>query len=64
LAVAREHRGLGLGRALLQQAFALFHGRGKSSAGLSTDSRTGALELYEHLGMRVVRSYTHHAKAV
>jgi mycothiol synthase len=62
LAVAREHRGLGLGRALLQRSFALFHEQGKTSVQLSTDSRTGALGLYEHVGMRVVRSYTHHAK--
>jgi mycothiol synthase len=61
LAVEREHRGLGLGRALLQQTFVEFHARGKSSVGLSTDSRTGALGLYEHVGMRVTRSYTHHA---
>lgn len=64
LAVAREHRGRGLGRALLQQAFVNFHARGKRSVGLSTDSRTGALGLYEHVGMDVVRSYTHHAKQV
>jgi mycothiol synthase len=62
LAVAREHRGLGLGRALLQRSFVVFHERGKASVGLSTDSRTGALGLYEHVGMRVARSYTHHAK--
>ena len=62
LAVAREHRGRGLGRALLQQSFVNFHARGKRSVGLSTDSRTGALGLYEHVGMRMVRSYTHHAK--
>ncbi len=62
LAVAREHRGLGLGRALLQRSFVDFHARGKRSVGLSTDSRTGALGLYEHVGMHVVRSYTHHAK--
>ena len=64
LAVAHEHRGRGLGRALLQQAFLNFHARGKRSVGLSTDSRTGVLGLYEHVGMRVVRSYTHHAKQV
>jgi ribosomal protein S18 acetylase RimI-like enzyme len=62
LAVGREHRGRGLGRALLQQAFVRFHARGRASVGLSTDSRTGALGLYEHVGMRVTRSYTHHAK--
>jgi mycothiol synthase len=62
LAVAREHRNLGLGRAMLLRAFELFHARGRASVGLSTDSRTGALGLYEHVGMQVVRSYTHHAR--
>jgi mycothiol synthase len=62
LAVSREHRGAGLGRALLQRAFVEFHGRGRSVVQLSTDSRTGALGLYEHVGMRIVRSYTHYAK--
>jgi mycothiol synthase len=62
LAVSREHRGVGLGRALLQRAFVEFHRRGRSVVQLNTDSRTGALGLYEHVGMRVVRSYTHYAK--
>ena len=31
LAVAREHRGLGLGRALLQRSFVVLHERGKAS---------------------------------
>ncbi|MBA3690426.1 MAG: GNAT family N-acetyltransferase [Actinobacteria bacterium] len=62
MAVAREHRGAGLGRALLQRSFVEFHRRGRSVVQLNTDSRTGALGLYEHVGMRVVRSYTHHAK--
>ena len=62
LAVAREHRGAGLGRALLQRAFVEFHRRGRSVVQLGTDSRAGALGLYEHVGMRVVRSYTHYAK--
>jgi ribosomal protein S18 acetylase RimI-like enzyme len=62
LAVAREHRGLGLGRALLHEAFVRFHAAGKTAVGLSTDSRTGALGLYEHVGMTVKRSYTHHAR--
>jgi hypothetical protein len=35
---------------------------GRSVVQLSTDSRTGALGLYEHVGMRIVRSYTHYAK--
>ena len=32
--------------------------------GLSTDSRTGALTLYERVGMHVTRSYTHYARAL
>jgi len=31
-------------------------------AGVSTDSRTGALGLYERVGMRVVRRYTRYTK--
>jgi len=64
LAVAKEHRGLGLGRALLTESFRRFRERGKRQAGLSTDSRTGALTLYQHVGMRVDRSYTHWSKAL
>lgn len=62
LAVDREHRGRGLGRALLQESFRRFHGMGYRRAGLSTDSRTGALGLYEHVGMRVRSSFTRYTK--
>lgn len=58
LAVARQHRGRGLGRALLAAAFRGFAEHGMASAGLSTDSRTGAKTLYEHIGMTVTESYT------
>ena len=62
LAVRRSHRGRGLGRALLQQAFVSFFDRGAMRARLVTDSRTGALGLYERVGMHVTRWYTHFAK--
>lgn len=62
IAVRKDHRGRGLGRALLQHAFGEFFRRGERRAGLSTDSRTGARTLYEHVGMRVTSSYTHYAK--
>ena len=62
IAVRSDHRGRGLGRALLQHAFRTFFRRGEPTTGLSTDSRTGALELYEHVGMSVTHSYTHYAK--
>jgi mycothiol synthase len=62
IAVRSDRRGRGLGRALLQHAFRAFHRRGERRTGLSTDSRTGALTLYEHVGMSVTHSYTHYAK--
>lgn len=57
LAVARQWRGHGLGRALLQTAFHRFAGRGLSTACLATDSRTGARSLYERAGMQVVHTF-------
>jgi mycothiol synthase len=62
LAVHRDHRGRGLGRALLQESFRRFHAAGYRRCGLSTDSRTGALGLYEHVGMHVRSSYTRWTK--
>lgn len=62
LAVDRAYRGRGLGRALLQESFRRFHGVGYRRAGLSTDSRTGALGLYEHVGMHVRSSFTRYTK--
>lgn len=62
LAVRKDHRGRGLGRGLLQHAFREFFLRAERTTGLSTDSRTGALTLYEHVGMSVTSSYTHYAK--
>jgi mycothiol synthase len=56
VAVQGSHQGRGIGRALLQHAFGFFHGR-EPAVGLSTDSRTGALGLYLHVGMTVRRSY-------
>jgi mycothiol synthase len=64
LAVERSHRGRGLGRALLRHAFRAFGDRGVRRVVLSTDSRTGALGLYEHVGMRVRRTYTQLARAL
>ena len=62
LAVAREHRGRGLARALLQHAFGEIWRRGLRQAGLGTDSRTGARGLYEHVGMHVRKTYGEFAK--
>jgi len=62
LATKGTHRHRGIARALLQSAFAAYHATGRRLVGLSTDSRTGALTLYERIGMRVRRTYTSWAK--
>jgi GNAT superfamily N-acetyltransferase len=62
LAVAREHRGKGLGGALIKGTFAPFAERGRTHGALGTDSRSGAREMYEHLGFTVRTSATHWEK--
>nr|CAA9319900.1 MAG: hypothetical protein AVDCRST_MAG46-765 [uncultured Nocardioidaceae bacterium] len=59
LAVRKDQRGRGLGRALLVAAFREGRSRGAGSAQLSTDSRTGALGVYEHVGMSVTNTFVH-----
>src|SRR5438477_334822 len=61
LAVHRDYRHRGIARALLHQAFVGFARVGRRSCTLSTNSYTGALSLYERVGMRIRRSYTHYA---
>ena len=58
IATAATHRHRGIGRALLQSVFAAYHAGGRRLVGLSTHSQSGALTLYERIGMRVRRSYT------
>ena len=62
LATKATHRRRGIAQALLRTAFGGFYERGRRMAGVSTDSRTGALGLYEKVGMRVVRQYTRYRK--
>ena len=62
LATKATHRQRGIGQALLRTAFAWFHERGRTVVGVETNSRTGALRLYEKVGMRVVRQYTRYSK--
>jgi len=59
IAVRADQRGLGLARALLADAFARAREHGASVSELSTDSRTGALGLYEHVGMHVTQTWRH-----
>jgi len=58
IATLATHRHRGIGRALLQSVFAAYHAQGRRLVGLSTNSQSGALTLYERIGMRVRRSYT------
>ena len=62
LATKATHRHRGIARALLYETFRAFSERGQPACGLSTESRTGALSLYEKVGMHVRRSYTKYTK--
>ncbi len=62
LATKATHRHRGIARAMLHRAFGQYRDLGKMSAELQTDSRTGALGLYEKVGMRVTSSYTNYVK--
>jgi mycothiol synthase len=59
LAVRPAWRGRGLGEALLRQAFTEFHRRGLHTVGLKVDAdnATGAVRLYERVGMTLDRRY-------
>ncbi|QDC25053.1 GNAT family N-acetyltransferase [Georgenia yuyongxinii] len=64
VAVREDRRGLGLARALLTDAFSHARAHGASRSELSTDSRTGALGLYEKVGMEVTSVWLNRAIAV
>ena len=64
LAVRRDQRHQGLAQALLVDAFAAGREHGASRSALSTDSRTGALGLYEKVGMEVVDVWVNRAVEV
>jgi mycothiol synthase len=61
LAVRKDRRGLGLARAMLVDAFGLARDHGATRSELATDSRTGALGLYEKVGMVVTSNWVHRA---
>jgi mycothiol synthase len=62
LATNREHRHLGLAQALLVDSFEVARQHGAVRSELSTDSRTGALTLYEKVGMSVTSVWVNRAK--
>jgi GNAT superfamily N-acetyltransferase len=61
LAIRKDLRGLGLGQALLADSFSEARAHGASRSELSTDSRTGALGLYEKVGMEVASVWVNRA---
>ena len=66
LGVRRAWRGRGIASALLGRAFAMFASRGLSRVMLNVDSEnsSGAVRLYERLGMRTVRGWDVYEKPV
>jgi mycothiol synthase len=64
LATRRDQRGRGLAQALLVDSFAAARARGAVRSTLSTDTRTGALGLYEKVGMKVSSVWVNRAVAV
>ncbi|HEU5037038.1 MAG TPA: GNAT family N-acetyltransferase [Nocardioides sp.] len=61
VATRADQRGRGLAQAMLVDAFAAARAHGATRSGLSTDSRTGALSLYEKVGMRVTSTWLNRA---
>ncbi|GAA1798923.1 GNAT family N-acetyltransferase [Agromyces neolithicus] len=61
LATRADQRNRGIAQALLVDAFAQGRAHGATVSELSTDSRTGALGLYEKVGMVVTSNYVNRA---
>jgi ribosomal protein S18 acetylase RimI-like enzyme len=61
LATRKDQRGRGLAQSLLVDAFRVSAEHGHPKAELSTDSRTGALGLYEKVGMKVTSTWVNRA---
>lgn len=61
LATRADQRNRGIAQALLADSFAAGRHNGALTSGLSTDSRTGALGLYEKVGMVVTDNWVNRA---
>ena len=64
LATRKDQRGQGLAQALLVDAFSAAREHGAARSELSTDSRTGALGLYEKVGMVVTSTWVNRGVAL
>ncbi|GEP35272.1 hypothetical protein NSZ01_30400 [Nocardioides szechwanensis] len=61
VATRADQRGRGLAQVLLADAFAAARAHGAARSALSTDTRTGALGLYEKVGMKVASTWLNRA---
>ncbi|MFE9614046.1 GNAT family N-acetyltransferase [Streptomyces sp. NPDC006012] len=64
VAVRRDQRNRGIARLLLRESFRAFYRQGRRGCTLWTHSDTGALSLYERIGMTVRRSSTVYSKVL
>ena len=66
LAVRKDRRGRGIGELLLRDSFARFKAKGWERVGLGVDSSnvTGAVRLYERVGMHVTRQFDAYEKVI
>lgn len=61
VATRADQRGRGLAQVILADAFAAARAHGAARSALSTDTRTGALGLYEKVGMKVASTWLNRA---
>ena len=61
IATRKDQRGRGIAQAMLVDAFSAAREHGCTTSGLNTDSRTGALGLYEKVGMQTTRTWVNRA---
>ena len=59
LATRQDHRGRGVGSAVITDAVRVSAARGARTWTLQTDSRTGAKDLYERVGLQVRSTWVH-----
>jgi ribosomal protein S18 acetylase RimI-like enzyme len=64
VAVRKDHRNRGIARLLLRESFRSFYRQGRRTCTLWTHSATGALSLYQRVGMTIRRSSAVYGKAL
>ncbi|MGN6781080.1 MAG: GNAT family N-acetyltransferase, partial [Marmoricola sp.] len=64
IATRKDRRGQGIAQAMLVDAFATAREHGCTTSSLNTDSRTGALGLYERVVMVVTQNWVNRGKTL